>query len=218
MSSRSCMSTYIHIVDAKTRFFEIFEKESFSLCLFGFTQETSGRKLNLKVDLYALPEHFQLPRENLQKQLAGDLKVFLQKMEMFRTNDLRIVDYTITMLDKADINYPYWSSPLDAGTVIEGMKRSRKVSENKANLKIMLLPSDIELETSGDGISGLAQTGNLNFKGLKILFQVQYLIHNGIRPINIICLIHNGTRPINVECQNVNFSRQKPLLLIKLND
>ena len=205
MSSRSCMSTYIHIVDAKTRFFEIFEKESFSLCLFGFTQETSGRKLNLKVDLYALPEHFQLPRENLQKQLAGDLKVFLQKMEMFRTNDLRIVDYTIIMLDKADINYPYWSSPLDAGTVIEGMKRSRKVSENKANLKVMLLPSEIKLETRGDGISGLAQTGNLNFKGLTIFFQVQ-------------CLIHNGTRPMNIICQNVNFSRQKPLLLIKLND
>ena len=199
------MSTYIHIVDAKTHFFEIFEKESFSLCLFGFTQETSGRKLNLKVDLYALPEHFQLPRENLQKQLAGDLKVFLQKMEMFKTNDLRIVDYTITMLDKADINYPYWSSPLDAGTVMEGMKRSRKVSENKANLKVMLLPSDIKLETRGDGISGLAQTGNLNFKGLRIFFQVQ-------------CLIHNGTRPINIICQNVNFTRQKPLLLIKLND
>ena len=115
--------------------------------------------MNLNVELFALPEHFQETSGNLNKQLSGDLKFFLKKMEMFLTQDLEIVDYTLTILNKKDINYPYSSSPLDADKIFKAMKESRKIQKSKANLKVLLVPSDTELESEGDSAAGVATPG-----------------------------------------------------------
>ena len=115
--------------------------------------------MNLNVELFALPEHFQETSGNLNKQLSGDLKFFLKKMEMFSTKDLEIVDYTLTILNKKDINYPYWSSPLDADKIFKAMKESRKIQKSKANLKVLLIPSDTELKSEGDSAAGVATPG-----------------------------------------------------------
>ena len=115
--------------------------------------------MNLNVELFALPEHFQETSSNLNKQLSGDLKFFLKKMEMFSTQDLEIVDYTLTILNKKDINYPYWSNPLYTDKVFVAMYESRKFQQSKANLKVLLVPSDTELKSRGGSVAGVAMQG-----------------------------------------------------------
>ena len=120
--------------------------------------------MRLKVDFFALPDHYGDLATNLRKELDDILTMFPRAMEIFKTNTLSLKDYTLTILTKQDINYPYWSKPLDTDKVFSAMAKSEVMRRTKGNIKILLVPSTSDLDADGILVAGVAQSGTVSPK------------------------------------------------------